>query len=146
MIRLRAGCRDEIREHGRLEYPQECCGLVLGRRRDSDGLRWIHRAERVENLWSDPARRTERFLVSPQDLFRVSRKARRLGLEVLGLYHSHPDRPARPSQADSHLARWSGLHAILSVWQGLPGELTWWCSEQGDWRAQSVEEVPELLG
>ena len=55
------------------------------------------RAVRLPNRAADPARA---FALDPVQIARVARRAARLGLEVVGVWHSHPHGTARPSRAD----------------------------------------------
>ena len=44
--------------------------------------------------------RHNRFLIGPLEMLRGERHARSLGLDIVGIYHSHPDVAAVPSQFD----------------------------------------------
>jgi proteasome lid subunit RPN8/RPN11 len=112
----------EIRDHGRRAYPEECCGVLLG---SGAGAVPEVRALRAADNVHDGGRR-RRFTIAPGDYLAAEREARRLGLEVLGFYHSHPDHPARPSEHD-RLHAWPNLHyVIVAVAAGEPGEITSW--------------------
>jgi proteasome lid subunit RPN8/RPN11 len=133
---------EAIRRHGVEDYPSECCGVLLG---EADGSEKIVReVVPLRNLRKDPKRAQEllpvddtaketernRFLIDPQDQLRVEKEARRLGLDVLGYYHSHPDHPARPSNYDrEHAWPWYS-YLILSVEKGEAKELTCWVLSQ----------------
>ena len=112
-----------IVRHGEASYPDECCGVLLGR--EIDGERRIERALPIENAW-DAAERANRFLIGPDDVLRAERAARRDGLDVLGFYHSHPDDEARPSRFDrDHAWPWY-TYLIASVRAGRCVELNGW--------------------
>ena len=81
---------DEVIAHARAAAPDECCGLLLGA---GDSIEAAHRAG---NLEPSPSR----FLLDPRDHFAAIHAARARGLEVLGIYHSHPGAPATPSTRD----------------------------------------------
>ena len=53
----------------------------------------------LENSREDAARHN-RYLLTPQDYLRGEQEAARLGLDVLGVFHSHPDHPNQPSEFD----------------------------------------------
>jgi proteasome lid subunit RPN8/RPN11 len=127
-----------IHSHGEREYPNECCGMLLGR---ADGdAKEVSEVVPLKNLRLDSARAQEllplddpgreseknRFLIDPLEQLRVEREARSRGLDVLGYYHSHPDHPARPSNYDrEHAWPWYS-YVILSVERGNAAEMTSW--------------------
>ena len=76
--------------HARRQFPNECCGLVAGR-----GSR-IERVFGGTNVERSPF--TYRF--DPKEQFRFFKEMDALGMELLGIYHSHPRSPAYPSQTD----------------------------------------------
>jgi proteasome lid subunit RPN8/RPN11 len=112
------GVLQEIRQHAKEAYPDECCGALIVR----DGR--IDEAFRLPNTTSAGARR--RFRIGPADYRLAEQRAQDTGGELAGFYHSHPDHPARPSEHDLQQA-WPNLtYAIVSVTKGAPGELTCW--------------------
>jgi proteasome lid subunit RPN8/RPN11 len=137
-IQLKNKQLDGIRSHGAREYPNECCGMLLGR---ADGsakevtevvpLRNLrHDSSRAQELLplEDPGRESEknRFLIDPLEQLRVEREARERGLDVLGYYHSHPDHPARPSNYDrDHAWPWYS-YLIVSIERGEAADMTSW--------------------
>lgn len=128
--------RVAIEMHGAATYPEECCGVLLGRPMiDRPG-------HLVMKLWPMDNQRTDsrhnRFLISPESVLAVEREARRLELQVVGYYHSHPDHPAEPSDFDREHA-WPGLsYVILSVRDGEAAEMRSW--RLVDDRSRFVEE------
>jgi len=137
-MQINAELLESIRSHGAREYPNECCGMLLGH---ADGAaKQVSEVVPLRNLRHDPARAQEllplddpgreseknRFLIDPQEQLRVEKDARARGLDVLGYYHSHPDHPALPSNYDrEHAWPWYS-YVILSVEQGEARELTSW--------------------
>src|SRR4051812_37317480 len=92
--------------HANDELPNECCGLLVGRR----GA--VVRAVRARNLEAGPTR----YLIDPKDHFAAMKAARAEGLHVIGAYHSHPAGAPVPSNSDVAEAR-SGsdfLYVIVS--------------------------------
>lgn len=112
-----------IRDHGAATYPEECCGFLLGTvSTEGNVVQTIHRIENAQE-----ENRERRFLMGPGDFLKADRAARQLGLDVVGTYHSHPDHPAQPSATDLEHATFPGFtYIIVSVQQGVPGELTTW--------------------
>ncbi len=91
---------------------------MLGR----DGV--VHDAHPLPNTTEEGPRR--RFLVRPGDYRGAGQRARETGLDLLGFYHSHPDRPARPSQYDLDHAWPSFSYVIVSIMTGEDQRLTSW--------------------
>ena len=56
----------------------------------------------ARNMWTERA--ADRYDLDPSDFLRADRDARSRGLDVSGIWHSHPDHPARPSQFDTDRA------------------------------------------
>src|SRR5258705_13970068 len=107
-----------IRAHGAETDPNECCGALVGR----DGV--VSDTLALPNTTEEGPRR--RFMVRPQDYRAAERRAGELGGELLGFYLSHPDHPARPSQYDLDHAWPSFSYVIVSVREGVSGDMTSW--------------------
>jgi len=75
----------------RREPSQECCGLLAGR----DGV--ITNAFPARNAATEPAKQYE---IAPAELFQLMREIRSAGLQLLGIYHSHPHGANEPSPTD----------------------------------------------
>lgn len=93
-------------------YPHETCGLLIGAHAEQE----IHvvRVTQARNLNS--ARSRDRYELDPLDFLAAQRTARSEGLEVVGVWHSHPDHPARPSETDRATAwpEWSYVIATVT--------------------------------
>ena len=77
-------------DHARSEYPQECCGLLSGRDVLIDGIcPTVNQKESVRE-----------FFIPIRDLFDFFRELRRKRKEHLGIYHSHPYSKPYPSARD----------------------------------------------
>lgn len=120
-IRIPATEVEKIRKHGEESYPEECCGVLIGR---TQGGLQILEARRMRNTSLD-SRRT-RYNIDPIDLLNLEDELDELGFEMIGIYHSHPDHPARPSTFDLDHA-WPKLtYMVLSVDEGKANQLTSW--------------------
>ena len=74
-------------------------------------------AVRAGNTRTDSAH--NRYHISPLELVKIERDARRQGLGIAGFYHSHPDHPAQWSSTDLAEAHWLGCcYVITAVAQG----------------------------
>lgn len=103
-------------------YPDEGCGLLLGRR-DGEAAH-VRRVRRARNLNSKRAR--DRYELDPRDYLAAEKEAAEAGLEVIGIWHTHPDRSARPSPVDEKAA-WAGWsYVILAVTSTGVHELRSW--------------------
>ena len=117
-LRLDALVFAAIRAHGSETYPNECCGALIGR----DGN--VTETLALPNTTEEGPRR--RFMVRPQDYRAAEKRAAESGGELLGFYHSHPDHPARPSQYDLDHAWPFFSYVIVSVRDGVSGDMTAW--------------------
>jgi proteasome lid subunit RPN8/RPN11 len=126
----------QIHRHGEAAYPEEGAGLLLGSRQ---GANWLVQAILdLPNTREDQARRN-RYLLAPEGYVQAEAQADRLGLEVLGVFHSHPDHPNRPSEFDREWAWPSFSYIITSVWSGRAIESRAW--RLADDRQAFLEEL-----
>jgi proteasome lid subunit RPN8/RPN11 len=112
----------QMRKHGEEIYPHECCGFMLGHAQDG--------MQRITEIRSQRNERTEsrenRFVISPEQFKAAEAYARKAGLQLVGIYHSHPDSPARPSDYDrEHAWPWFS-YVIVSVSGGKAAEAHAW--------------------
>ena len=81
----------EMVDHAFEEAPLECCGLLFGRGKVIEGI------VRATNARKS---RTE-FEIPPAELFDFVRDLRRRSREFVGIYHSHTQTDAVPSEKDA---------------------------------------------
>ena len=113
---------ERMRAHGEETYPHECCGFMLGSA--EEGLQRISEVRSQENERTDS--RENRFVISPEQFRAAEKYARKAGLLLVGIYHSHPDSPARPSEYDrDHAWPWFS-YVIVSVKGGKAAEANAW--------------------
>lgn len=136
MIALEEQQQSEIRRHGEAEYPEECCGLLIGRLGEN-GSKQVLEVYPISNAREEAARHN-RSLILPDEYMRGERYARSRGLDVVGNYHSHPDHPAVPSQFDLEHAWPTWSYIIVSVREGRAADLRSW--EMADDRSRFDEE------
>ncbi len=89
-----------IVEQAENAYPNECCGLLVGRQ-ETPPLWRITALHPSPNLATQPRKR---FEVDPALRLSLQKQTRAGPDQVIGLYHSHPDSPAQPSEADLAMA------------------------------------------
>lgn len=89
----------------------ECCGFFFGY--DSGGLRTITKIMAVRN--AAPENRFRNFEIASHDYIQAEKFADQYNLQLLGVYHSHPNYPATPSEYDRIAAQPYFSYLILSV-------------------------------
>lgn len=101
-------------QHARETYPNECCGAMLGA--SDDGTKVVSRAMRLENAFAGA--QAARYELRPEDLMAADKAAREHGLDLIGIYHSHPDCDAYFSKTDlQNSCPWYSF-VVLSIRQG----------------------------
>lgn len=115
----------------------ECCGFLFGT--DSGSHRIVSTIMEVDNEAFD-RRRT--FRISPRNYLKAENFAACNNLQMLGIYHSHPDSPAVPSEFDRVAAQPYFSYLILSVMNRKMTDMRSW--NLGD-NAQFIEETLSVL-
>jgi proteasome lid subunit RPN8/RPN11 len=134
--------RKAIEQHAAATYPEECCGVLVGRPLDG-GARLVEQVLPARNERSES--RHNRYVIPPRAVLAAERAAREKRLQVLGYYHSHPDHPAVPSAFDRDNA-WPGVsYLIVAVEGGRPAAARSW-RLTADRERFEEEEVGELGG
>ncbi|MCZ4064402.1 M67 family metallopeptidase [Oxalobacter aliiformigenes] len=128
MIRIKNALKEQIENHGIRTYPDECCGILLGKT-EEDGTKVLAKLFITDNSRSRPEQ-YHRFEISPDDLLRAEQDARKEKLDVLGFYHSHPDHPARPSEYDRQHAFPFYSYIIVSITGSKPDDFTCWVLDE----------------
>jgi proteasome lid subunit RPN8/RPN11 len=125
---------DQIHNHLEAGYPHEACGVMLGQ------AGTVTEVVPADNTRTDSAH--NRYLIDPLAYLRIERDADQRGVQVVGIYHSHPDVPARPSQFDLDHA-WPCLsYLIVSVCRGRAVDsLSWLLRED---RSQFDQEPVDI--
>ena len=133
-----------IRQHGEADYPYEACGLIGGHAGGRSGRgEGGDRKVAVQLVPLSNARldsRRNRYLIAPEAFRGAEALLVRDGLEVLGVYHSHPDHPAVPSEFDREHA-WPWLsYVIVGIARGRAEDARSWTLAD-DRRAFSEEAL-----
>ncbi len=136
MIQLGGNHRNEIAAHSERDYPQECCGLLLGTFAEG-GTKAITEIYPISNAREEEAKRN-RFLIRPEELMEGEQYAATSGLDVVGFYHSHPDHPAVPSGYDLEHAWPLYSYIVVAVSAGVAQDLRSWEMEPD--RSKFTEE------
>ena len=123
MLKLSKQIETEIRQAGADAYPNECCGIMFG---SEDGDDHVVKSLRPIVNARESGEQYHRFLITAEEMMQAELEARRLGLEIVWFYHSHPDHPAKPSDYDRDHALPFYSYIILRVAEGRPELMTSW--------------------
>ena len=122
MIEIPVDVMRQIEQHGESAYPEEGAGFLIG----SDGAaRKVEAIFRLENAREQDARRN-RYLITAEDMLTAEREAERQGKDIVGVFHSHPDHPDRPSSFDQEWALPWFSYVITTVDTGRAVESRSW--------------------
>jgi proteasome lid subunit RPN8/RPN11 len=151
---------DAIAQHAQQTYPQECCGLLLGHCGNGDSR--VVDVRPATNAWSadvmadlealipsqsTPHSQRDRYWIDPRELLSVHREARDRGLSVIGVFHSHPDHAAVPSECDRRLAWPDYSYLIVSVMQGVAQDLlSWKLNLNQQFQVEEIRSIPHADG
>jgi proteasome lid subunit RPN8/RPN11 len=125
MLQLTPELHEQIRAHGVRSYPFEGCGLLLGR--TENGVNVAVGVRPLPNVWPDEEERRVRFRIAEDDWRDVELEAMLDGLDVVGVFHSHPDHPPVASPRDLAWAAWPGYsYLITRISGGAPDESRSW--------------------
>ena len=118
-------------------FPDECCGFLFGNEKGND--RYITDILIVNNAKEGDKKR--RFEISAKDYLKAERYADENGLQLLGIYHSHPNHPAIPSEHDRIAAQPWFSYVIVSVLEKKIGRIrSWRLNEEQQFEE---EEIPD---
>lgn len=141
-----------IYEHAEDIYPEECCGILLGK---IDGVSKVV-VEVIEtiNTWesevtneltrSDDSNRTKhsRYTISPRDIFQAQKRGRDLQLDIVGFFHSHPDARSIPSTCDRDRAWEIYSYPIISVINGKISDIkSWVLNSEGIFQLEQIQQI-----
>ncbi|XZN97046.1 MAG: Mov34/MPN/PAD-1 family protein [Microcoleus sp.] len=136
-----------IRSHAENTYPEECCGLLLGT--IAGNVKTLVAVWPTKNAWSAETEdncsdsklltKKRRYAISPQDMLEGMKEGRDRNLEIIGIYHSHPDGQAIPSECDRTLAWPQYSYIIVSVPQGRCEDVrSWTLDRENKFQAEEI--------
>jgi proteasome lid subunit RPN8/RPN11 len=119
-------------EHALATYPDECVGVMLGK--GDDSIKTVKVALPMENVTAGTRR--QRYTLDSKDLLAADAEARRRGLTLLGIYHSHPDCGAYFSETDlKNSCPWYSF-VVLSIQNRELRDANSWLPDAGQTRAE----------
>ena len=100
--------------HAKTTYPNECCGAMIG---TVDGdVKTVKIGLAIENAFTGVQH--ERYELRPEDLMKADKAARARGMDLIGIFHSHPDCDAYFSETDlKNSCPWYSF-VVLSIYKG----------------------------
>lgn len=114
MIKIEPAAWQVMVDHARSAFPNECCGAMLGFA--NGDTKTVSIAVPLENAFAGP--QAARYELRPEDLLAADREARRQGLDLVGIFHSHPDCDAYFSETDlKNSCPWYSF-VVLSIKNG----------------------------
>jgi proteasome lid subunit RPN8/RPN11 len=114
MIRIESEPWAAMVAHARETYPNECCGAMLGT--VDDETKTVRQAMPLRNAFEGA--QAARYELRPEDLLAADKAARERKMDLIGIYHSHPDCDAYFSQTDlKNSCPWYSF-VVLSIQQG----------------------------
>ncbi|MEI7848494.1 MAG: M67 family metallopeptidase [Chloroflexota bacterium] len=124
----------KIHAHGERAFPDEGAGFLFGTDKQQ---RIVVAIYELPNAREDAARHN-RYLITPQDYLKGELEAERQGLDLIGVFHSHPDSPNLASEYDRDWAQPYFSYIITSVYAAKAIESrSWRLSED---RSEFIEE------
>ncbi|MBD2344488.1 Mov34/MPN/PAD-1 family protein [Anabaena subtropica] len=156
-IKLLPKHQQTIFTHAERVYPEECCGLMMGY--IADDVKTVVEVIPTANAWETEADNfsqeitkanissqvpslKRRYAIAPQIMLQVQREARDKALNIIGIYHSHPDHPAIPSECD-RLYAWAGYsYIIVSVQNGVASDiLSWSLDDNHQFQSEIIDNI-----
>lgn len=135
-LKIPASLVERINAHLRAAYPEEGAGFLLGAESE------VREIMPLPNARENEARHN-RYLISPEDYLKAEMKAMELGMDLIGVFHSHPDCPNVPSDYDREWAQPFFSYVITRVDQGsVVGHRSWKLTED---RAKYEEEELQII-
>ncbi|MDD6070763.1 MAG: M67 family metallopeptidase [Clostridiales bacterium] len=117
MIYFTKEIKQQILKESERCYPNECCGILFGRLGENSD-KHVESISPVDNS-SDEEEAFHRFLITPEIMRKAELEARKRKIDIVGFYHSHPNKPAIASEYDRAHALPVYSYIITSVTLGI---------------------------
>lgn len=121
-VYLPAEIREQLESWVAAGYPHETCGLLIGTQQNGEVR--VHSVAQARNDNTERAR--DRYELNGEDFLAADQAASDRGLEIVGIWHSHPDHPAQPSETDRSKAWHGWSYVIVAVHKGRVVDLRSW--------------------
>jgi proteasome lid subunit RPN8/RPN11 len=135
MIIISKDLFNRITEHSKKEYPNEACGILAGR------LGKVESVYEMTNVDKSPSN----FFMDSKEQLKVMKEIRNLGLDFMGIYHSHVASEAYPSKRDVELAFYAeASYAIITIQDRNNPRIRSFRIVEGNITEEKVEIVDDL--
>ena len=129
-----------MQRHAEATFPNECCGFFYGQDNEE---RQVNEVRPVDNSQDGDQRR--RFEISAFDYMKAEKYASDQDTTLLGIYHSHPNHPAKPSEHDLKQAVPFFSYIIISVMDGKSVDITsWQLNQQQQFEEESIKNLSSI--
>ena len=147
MVKIGKEAYEGMIKHCESGYPYEVCGVMIGAGKEISHYRKCRNLieedtvdtefKNSNQLGSDRLR--DRFELDPKSYLEADEWARSEGLEILGIYHSHPDHPSKPSETDRQIASPFWGYIIFSINEGKFNDARLWYINEDDYQFEQRE-------
>jgi proteasome lid subunit RPN8/RPN11 len=121
VIRFEDDAKKQMTTIGEKGYPHEICGLMFGKAGEKRLVTEVFECGNLNKLKPET-----RYDMDPKDYMKGEALARQKGLDVVGIFHSHPDHPDKASETDRQAA-WPGFsYVIMSIQKGKFASMKSW--------------------
>jgi len=118
-------------------FPDECCGFLFGIEKRDERL--VTDVLIVNNVKEGDKKR--RFEISPKDYMKAEQYADENNLQLLGVYHSHPNHPAVPSEHDRVAAQpWFSYIIISVINKDIDAIRSWRLNEKNQFEEEKLSD------
>jgi proteasome lid subunit RPN8/RPN11 len=107
--------KEELAKYAEAEKPYESCAILVGNETDENWT--VKEVVLTENTTKSEVM----FTISPDKEFEVDQKAKESNMEIVCIFHSHPESEARPSETDKKFMRVNPFPWI--IYSGLTKEM-----------------------
>ncbi len=107
--------KEELAKYAEAEKPYESCAILVGNETDENWT--VKEVVLTENTTKSEVM----FTISPDKEFEVDQKAKKSNMEIVCIFHSHPESEAQPSETDKKFMRVNPFPWI--IYSGLTKEM-----------------------
>ena len=108
--------KDQLITHAIEQQPHESCAMLLGKKVDDAwNIKEVFLTQNIDNSQIN-------FTISPEELLKGYQLAEKMHLELVGIFHSHPNSDTSPSDTDKKFMQNNPVPWI--IFSGVTNELT----------------------